>query len=371
MEDNPLKTLNRLGQSVWLDYLSRSMLESGELRALVEEDGVSGVTSNPAIFEAAISEGVAYDRDIERLAKAGRDVAGIYRELTVADVGAAADLLKPVHERSGGRNGFVSLEVDPHLARDADGTLAEARDLWRALGRDNVLIKVPATEEALPVIRRLIAEGVNVNITLLFSLERYRAVREAWLAGLEERREAGKDLNVASVASFFLSRIDTLVDPLLARAGEDDPAATASRGRVAVAAAKLAYADYRQALEDERFRALADQGAAPQRLLWASTGTKNPDYSETHYIDPLVGEGTITTVPMQTLIAYRQKGKPRATLTENLDQARALLDSLPHWGVDLPAIERQLEQEGLKKFTDPHDKLLSALQLRGRTSVSG
>lgn len=358
---NPLKQLNDLGQSVWLDYLSRELLVDGELRRLIEEDGVTGVTSNPAIFEHAINHGAVYNLEIERLVRQGQDEENVYRRLTLNDVAAASDLLLPVYEATGGADGFVSLEVSPHLARDSEATLEEARELWRSLSRRNILIKVPGTEEGIPVVRQLIADGINVNVTLLFSLERYRAAREAWLEGLEERQKAGLDLKVSSVASFFLSRIDTIIDPLLTDVGAN---AELLCGQVAIAAAKVAYADYLRASAEPRFGALIDAGALPQRLLWASTSAKNPAYSDCHYIDPLVGSETVTTLPLQTLNAYRQHGKPGRSLEEGLERAYGLIGMLPAYGIDLDAIATQLEQEGLRKFIEPHDKLLESLASR-------
>lgn len=353
--DNRLEQLRKLGQSIWLDNLGRSLIAEGGLQRLIDEDGVSGITTNPAIFEAAINSSDAYDVDIQTLSKAGKNVEDIYRKLTVDDVIAAAELLQPQFEQSDGVEGFVSLEVSPHLARETEATLIEARELWQALGRDNVFIKVPGTAEGIPAIRQLISEGINVNVTLLFSVERYAAVRQAWLEGLEARHAAGKNLKVASVASFFLSRIDTLVDPLLEQTG------STAVGQVAIAAAKLAYADYRAAMADPRIQTLASAGANPQRLLWASTGTKNPAYGPCHYIDPLVGADTITTVPLQTLATMRSESSPSASLEQGVAEAQSLVDSLPSAGVDLKQVEQQLEEEGLVKFTQPHEKLMAAL----------
>jgi transaldolase len=364
--NNPLRRLQSFGQSVWLDYIHRNMLASGELQRLIDEDGLSGVTSNPAIFEKAIAGSADYDEDIRRLAAQGKGLEEIYWDLTIADVQAAADLFRPVHDALDGRDGFVSLELNPHLARDTAGSIAQARELWGTLNRPNVFIKVPATLEGLPAIRQLISEGVNVNVTLLFGLPRYEQVAQAYIAGLEDRVGQGLPLDrVASVASFFLSRIDVLLDPALENlAASGGPQAVAAEnliGEIAIASAKTAYAIYHRMFGEKRFRALAEQGARPQRVLWASTGTKNPAYSDVKYIEPLIGPDTINTMPLETLEAYRDHGEPAPRLTEGLDRAAAMLQRLPELGLDLNRAAQQLEDEGVEKFIKPYDSLKQTL----------
>jgi transaldolase len=373
MKENPLLKLESYGQSIWLDFIRRGMLISDELRQLIQVDGVSGVTSNPAIFEKAIAETRDYDDAIGALALAGKSAGEIYEELAVEDIRLAADELRPVYDRTGGLDGFVSLEVSPHLARDTIGTIAEARRLWGWVDRPNVLIKVPGTWEGLPAIRQLIGEGINVNVTLLFALPRYRAVAEAYIDGLEERTARGLPLEkVASVASFFLSRIDVLVDPLLeekARAGGAIADLAASlRGEAAIASAKLAYQMYREIFAGERFRRVAERGARSQRVLWASTSTKNPAYSDVKYVEPLIGQETVNTMPLETLTAYRDHGDPAPRLEAEVDRARQVLARLADAGIDLAAVTQQLEDEGVEKFIKPFDTLLARLQEK-RVSV--
>ena len=306
MKENPLKELAALGQSIWLDYIRRNLIVGGELGRLIEEDGLCGMTSNPSIFEKAIVESHDYDEDIRAMALEGKGVAEIYEALSMGDVQSAADEFRSVYDRTDGKDGYVSLEVNPHLAHDTTGTIAEARRLWTALDRPNVLIKVPATADGLPAIRQLITEGISVNVTLLFGLPRYRQVADAYIAGIEARAAQGKPVkHVASVASFFVSRIDTLVDSLLekhiAQGGLEAEIAKQVHGEVAVASAQMAYQIYKGIFGSARFKKLADKGACPQRLLWASTGTKNPDYSDVKYVESLIGPDTVNTVPVETL----------------------------------------------------------------------
>jgi transaldolase len=366
MADNPLRRLQAYGQSVWLDHFDRQMLYSGELAGLLENDGLRGVTSNPAIFDKAFAESVAYDEPIRAMAWKGRGINEIYEALTVEDVRMAADLFRPLHEESGGRYGFVSLEVNPHLAHDVEATIGEARRLWAALDRPNVFIKVPATMEGLPAIQQLIADGININITLLFSLDRCRRVAEAYITGLERLAAGGRPPKVASVASFFLSRIDLLVDARLEEVMRENGArgeqAAALRGQIAIACAKQAHQLYKQIFKAERFQKLAVQGARQQSLLWASTGTKHPEYSAIRYIEPLIGPDTISTMPPQTLAAYRQQGRPAARLEEGLAEADLHLRQLAELGIDLEQIARQLEEEGIDKFVRPYDNSLWSLR---------
>jgi transaldolase len=370
MSNSRLKQINEHGQSIWLDYLSRDMIESGMLQRLIDEDGISGVTTNPAIFEKAITTGKAYDETIMRMTRQGKYALDIYRSLTVQDVTAAADMFYPIYESTGNRDGFVSLEVSPHLAYDVENTVKEAHELWEQLNRPNVLIKVPATEAGLQAIRQLITDGINVNVTLLFGLERYRAVAEAYLAGLEARLAAGQTIwhKPISVASLFLSRIDTLVDSILESrmtAAETDKVNLASlQGEAAVATARLAYSHYLTSVSADRFRALAEYGARPQHLLWASTGTKNPLYADTRYVEALIGPQTINTLPMETIDAYRDHGQPSLRLTGNAEESAALMTILQERGIDMQAVAQQLEDEGVQKFITAHDQLVTSIQTK-------
>lgn len=372
MSHNPLLLLRSLGQSVWLDYIERALLVSGELAHLIENDGLGGITSNPSIFEKAIGGHEDYDADIARLARRGAAAAEIYEAIVLDDIGRAADLLLPVYERTRARDGYVSIEVTPHLAHDTDGSVQEAARLWERLHRPNIMIKVPGTRAGLPAVRRLIAQGINVNVTLLFGLGRYRATQEAWLGGLEDRAQAGLPLApVASVASFFLSRIDVLVDKRLdALAGSGHEESAALRGEAAIVSARLAYQSYRELTASARCRRLADRGAQSQRLLWASTGTKDPAYSDVKYVEPLIGPDTVNTLPPETLNAYRRHGRPAARLEQNLERAEEVVARLARLGIDLEDVALQLEQEGVKKFIEPYDKLLAALDQRRRKIVS-
>jgi len=369
MAANPLLRLREIGQSVWLDYIQRNLIENGELERMIREDGLAGVTSNPAIFEKAMSSGPEYTAPVRELARRGLPAAALIETLTLEDIGLAADLFRPLYEATQGGDGFVSIEVSPHLARDTGATIAEAQRLWATLGRPNVMIKVPATRAGLPAIRALIAAGVNVNITLLFSVARYREVAAAWLAGLEDRARAGAPLgHVASVASFFLSRIDTLVDKRLDQLGAGE--ARALRGLAAVASARLAYQAYKSIEAQTRWQALARHGARAQRLLWASTGTKDPAYSDLMYVEPLIGRETVNTLTPETLAAYRDHGDPAARLEDDIGAARALPAALRTLGIDLDEVARQLEEEGIRKFVEPYDKLLATLEQRRRELLS-
>lgn len=369
MGDNPLKRLGAFGQSIWLDYIRRDLMAGGGLRRLIEADGLRGLTSNPAIFEKAIADSRDYDPEIRELALKGEGTEAIYEALTQRDVRGAADEFRPLYDGTDGRDGYVSLEVNPHLAHNTKGTIAEARRLWSALDRPNVMIKVPATAEGLPAVTQLTAEGINVNVTLLFGLPRYRQVAQAYIAGLEARLARREPVRrLASVASFFISRIDTLVDPLLdkiiAQGGPKAALAKAARGQAAIASAKLAYQAYKEIFGGAGFGKLAAQGARPQRLLWASTGTKDPDYSDVKYIEALVGPETVNTAPLKTLDAYRDHGDPKSRLEENIGEARAVLERLAGAGIDLATVARQLEDDGVVKFNKPFDKLMAALERR-------
>jgi transaldolase len=366
VKDNPLKKLETFGQSIWLDYIRRDLIESGELRRLIEEDGLRGMTSNPSIFEKAIAESHIYDLDIRDMACKKKNVKAIYEAISQRDVQKAADEFRSVYEKTDGKDGYVSLEVNPHLAHDTKGTIAEARRLWAALNKPNVFIKVPATSDGLPAIQQLISEGINVNVTLLFGLPRYRQVAEAYIAGIETREAQGKPLkHVASVASFFLSRIDTLVDPLVEKilesGGKKTEIAKKVHGRVAIASAKMAYQIYKEIFGSNRFKKLADKGARPQRLLWASTSTKNPDYSDVKYIEPLIGTDTVNTAPLETIDAYRDHGDPKSRIEQDIKEANWIMAQLPELGISIDNVTEQLEDEGVKKFNQPFDKLMENL----------
>jgi len=367
MENNPLRRIQDFGQSIWQDDISRKMFDSGELQRLIENDGIRGVTSNPAIFENAIAHSHDYDDDIRRLALSGRSTADIYENLTVREVQTAADLFRPLYDRSGSRHGFVSLEVNPHLARDEHGTIAEARRLWEALDRPNSMIKVPATRQGLTCIRRLIRDGLNINVTLLFGLPRYREVAEAYIAGLEDRAAANQPIDhIASVASFFLSRIDVWIDPLLKKMIDNrrTHADTASKiyGQVAIASAKQAYRIYREIFEGDRFAGLIQQGACPQRLLWASTSTKEPAFSEIKYVEALIGPHTVNTLPRETLAAYRDHGRPEQRLTRDTSAAGEVLENLARMDIDIDQVTQALVEQGIEKFNQPYDSLMETLE---------
>ncbi len=360
---NTLKAINALGQSIWLDDIRRGWLQDGTFARLISEDGLAGVTSNPAIFAKAIGESTEYDSAIHALAQEGLDAGEVYERLVLADVQTAADLFRPTFDRTRGGDGFVSLEVSPHLADDTEGTLREVRRLWRTFDRPNAMIKVPGTKAGLPAIRTLIAEGININVTLLFGLERYGEVAEAWLAGLEQRAGAGHTLEpVSSVASFFLSRIDTLVDHRLDALGTAE--ARTLRSRAAIASARLAYEMFEKWVRGERWQKLAPRGARAQRLLWASTSTKDPKLPDTYYVDALIAPQTVNTVPRATLDAYRDHGKPAVRIDEDLEGARRTVSELQRLGLDLHSVSEQLEREGVQKFNDPFDALHAALARR-------
>jgi transaldolase len=362
---NPLLHLQAFGQSAWLDFLRRGMLTSGEMQRLMEDCGVQGVTSNPSIFEKAIAGSHDYDDRIHALALEGKTSREIYEDLTLDDVRRTADLFRRVYDQTEGRDGFVSLEVSPDLADDATGTVKEARRLWRLLKRPNVMIKVPGTREGITAIRQLIAEGINVNVTLLFSLSRYRDVCEAYLEGLAARMAKGIPLGrVASVASFFLSRIDTLVDALSdqRRQERDDDKSCHAPGQTAIACATAAYEIYKEIFHGERFSALAAQEARPQRLLWASTSTKNPSESDVKYVEALIGPDTVNTLTLETLNAYRDHGRPAARLEEGMAQARDVLDRLHTSGIDVEKLSDRLEEEGIRKFIRAFDGLMESIE---------
>ncbi len=376
---NPVKALETHGQAVWLDFLARGFVAKGDLKKLIDTDGVKGVTSNPAIFEKAIGSSDEYDGDIAKALKQGdRAVADLFEAVAVEDIQNAADVLRPVYDETRGGDGYVSLEVSPYLANDTKGTMVEARRLWKDVRRQNLMVKVPATAEGLPAIEGLIAEGISINVTLLFSQAVYRQVAEAYLAGLEKHVAKGGDPSrVASVASFFVSRIDSAVDKQLDEkiAKANDPSEkerlAALKGKVAIANAKMAYQDYKNLFSGPRWEKLAARGARPQRLLWASTGTKNKDYSDVLYVEELIGPDTINTVPPPTLDAFRDHGKLRDSLEENVEDARRVLEELERSGISLDAITAELVVDGVKLFADAADKLYGAVAHKRASALAG
>ena len=374
---NPLLQLADAGQAVWLDFIERKILSNGSFQALIDQDGATGVTSNPSIFEKAIGESPDYDAPLKAFVEGGDgETAEVFEHLAIADIQAAADQLRPVYDRLDGRDGYVSLEVSPYLAMDTEGTIAEARRLWTAVDRPNLMIKVPGTGPGTPAIRQLIAEGINVNVTLLFALEAYQAVAEAYLAGLEARHAAGGDVTrLASVASFFVSRIDAQIDGaidarLKAASGEEAAMLRRVRGQVAIANAKEAYQHYLGLIGTPRWKALATAGAAPQRLLWASTGTKNPDYSDVLYVETLIGQDTVNTMPPKTLEAFRDHGRVRQSLTDDVAGARDILATADRLGLDLAGVTARLVEDGVRQFADAADKLYGAVAAK-RAAVLG
>ncbi|MGH6972399.1 MAG: transaldolase [Caulobacteraceae bacterium] len=377
MSGNPLRALEAAGQAVWLDFLDRKLLDEGRLQRLIDEDGVKGLTSNPSIFEKAIGEGDAYDERLRSLTGSSGDrPEGLYERIAVADIQRAADIFRPTYDRLGGRDGYVSLEVSPGLASDTQGTIAEARRLWRAVDRPNLMIKVPGTAEGVPAIRALIGEGINVNVTLLFGLDAYLAVAEAHIAGLEALKASGGDLSrVHGVARFFVSRIDTKIDKtiderLKTADAEEAEALRRLRGKIAIANAKVAYQRYLGLTKSERWRRLADAGAAPQRLLWASTGTKDPAFSDTLYVESLIGPDTVDTVPPKTMDAFRDHGVVAETLTADVKGAERDLAEAERLGLDLGGVTRALVPEGVRQFAQSFDALLQAVA-RKRERVLG
>jgi transaldolase len=354
-----LKALTDAGVSVWLDQISRALVAGGELGRMVAQDSLRGVTSNPSIFEKAIIETNDYDELIETLARQGQDAKAIYDAIAVADVQRAADTLRPVFEAAGGRDGFVSLEVQPDLARDTDGTLESARSYWRAVDRPNVMIKIPGTPEGVGAIEQAIYEGININVTLLFSVASYQAIAEAYIRGLERRRAEGKSLDVNSVASFFVSRVDTNADKKLEAIGGD---ATKLAGTAALANARAAYSRFKQIFSGERWGQLAAAGAAVQRPLWASTGTKNPAYSDTKYVDQLIAPHTVNTMPLATLHAVADHGTVPG-ITAELDHT-ADLAALEQAGIDMNKVTDELLVDGIKQFVGAMNELLAGIEQR-------
>src|SRR5919199_419461 len=360
MADSNLHKLSALGQSVWIDFLSRNMLHEGKLARMMEEDAVVGVTSNPTIFQKAISEGDAYDDQLKEILESGEtDPKEIFLQLSSRDVDEATDLLRKVWDQGRGLDGYVSWEVDPNLAYDRDATTKEAQRLHAWIDKPNLYVKIPATEPGLGSIEDMIAAGKNINVTLIFSLERYKDVVEAYIRGVERLVESGGDARVVhSVASFFVSRVDTEADKRLDAIGGD---ATRLKGKLAIANAKLAYEHYLQAFSTERWRKLEAQGATKQRCLWASTSVKNPDYRDTMYVEELIGPETVNTMPEETIQAFQDHGRVAQTLTDGLDEAHRLFDDIREAGVDYDDVTQTLEQEGVKKFADSFSELLDGI----------
>src|SRR5215471_5340077 len=368
---NRMADLINHGQSCWMDDLTRRMIATGDLARRVAEEGLRGITSNPAIFEKAVAHGADYDHELARAAAAGSKAEQIYEELLTTDVRNACDILRAVYDQTQGEDGFVSLEVSPHLAHDTQASLEEARRLWRRVERPNLFIKIPGTAAGVPAIEELLFEGINVNITLLFSIASYEAVAEAYLRALERRIAAGRRVdNIASVASFFLSRIDVLVDQLLEQritpqrppSGQPDPRDLL--GKAAIANAKLAYQSFKRMTGSERWKALADKGARVQRLLWASTSTKNPSYPDLMYVEPLIGPLTVNTMPEKTIAAFRDHGTVQDTLERGVPEARRVMTDLERAGVRFDLVTAQLENDGIQKFIDPFDSLMNQIQTK-------
>jgi transaldolase len=370
---NPLQRLNALGQSIWYDYIRRDLFTSGRLDRLIKEDALTGMTSNPTIFQKAIADSDLYDDDIRRLAGEGRDTFRVFEGLAVADVCAAADAFRAVYDRTGGDDGFVSIEVGPHVALDTAGTIEEARRLWKSCTRPNVMVKIPATEQGIPAIRQCLEEGININITLLFSVDRYREVMEAYLAGMEARVRKGESVDrIRSVASFFVSRVDTMTDKKLdakKEAATDRERALARdlRGKFGIANARVAYETFRQTFEGPRFAALAARGVRLQKPLWASTSTKDPSLPDIYYVEALVAPDTVDTMPPETLEAYRDHGDPKVRIGDDLPGAHAVFRNLQELGIDLGSIFRDLETEGVRKFSDSYDSLMKTLAEKQKT----
>lgn len=363
--------IEQYGQSLWYDNMARKFIASGALSTMIREVGLKGITSNPAIFEKSISSGTEYDSDIQSYVQQGMSSAEIYDRLTTDDIRAAADVMREVYDATAGVDGYVSIEVDPTLARDTKSTIDAARRLWKTVDRPNVMIKIPGTPEGLPAVRQSLAEGINVNITLLFGIENYTQVAQAYIDALRDRVRAGKDLTgIASVASFFLSRVDTNVDKLLKKKMTAQPELASEcrdlMGKAAVANAKIAYARFQELFYSSEFSDLAMQGAKVQRCLWASVSTKNPEYNDVMYIEPLIGPETVTTVPDETIAAFADHGTAANTLAEGLDDARRTIQRLKALGIDTENVAEELQVDGVKKFEDAFASLKRNLEAKRR-----
>ena len=367
---NPLKDLLKFGQSVWLDYIRRDLLTSGELKRLIEEDGLRGMTSNPTIFEKAIAGGALYDDLLNSLrSRTDLDAKGRFEILAIRDIQDAADILRPVYDSSKRRDGYVSLEVSPYLARDTKGSLEEARRLWKAVGRENVMIKIPGTAEGLPAIQQALSEGININVTLLFAQDVYVKVAEAYIAGLEQFARSGGDVSkMASVASFFISRIDSAVDAVIdaklkvSKDAREQEQLKSLHGKVAIANGKQTYEKYQAIFSTDRWKALAAKGAQTQRVLWASTSTKNPAYRDVLYVEELIGPDTVDTIPPATFDAFRDHGKLRPSLTEDLASAHKTMEAAAKAGISMKEVTDKLTDDGVRLFSEAFDKLLAAVE---------
>lgn len=366
---NPLQALQQFGQSVWYDNIDRAQLQTGQFQQMLTEEGIVGVTSNPTIFGKSISSGHAYDEQMSQLIKEDKNTSDIYEAVVIQDISTVADMLRPIYDRTEGKDGYVSLEVSPDLAHDTEATLNEARRFWKMVNRPNLMIKIPATPEGIPAFRQAISEGINVNVTLIFSLESYRAVADAYMSALEERHGRGEDIHhLASVASFFVSRVDTLVDRLL----EDNVKATSDageqqhlkslEGKAAIANARLVYQEFKRLFSSPRFASLKQAGAHVQRPLWASTSTKNPAYRDVLYAEELIGPDTVDTMPLETLEKLRDHGKVRMSVEEDLQEARAIFPDLEKIGIHYQQVTQQLLDEGVAKFADSFHELFEGIK---------
>ncbi len=374
---NPLLQLKSQGQSVWYDTVDRAQLDNGLFKRLVDEDGIVGVTSNPTIFQKSISHGSAYDEQITQMVREGRSTGEIYEALAIRDIRTVADMLLPIYERANRQDGFVSLEVSPDLAHDTETTLAEARQFWNMVDRPNLMIKIPATPEGLPAVHQTLLEGMNINITLIFSIEDYRKVADAFISALEERNAEGKDIShIASVASFFVSRVDTLVDQLLENKikassdVEEQQKFKSLEGKAAIANARLVYQDFKHIFHSPRFETLKHSGAHVQRPLWASTSTKNPAYRDVLYAEELVGPDTVDTMPLETIENFRDHGKVRMSVEDNIQQAREELAELEKVGIHYDQVTKQLQDEGVQKFADSFHELFKGIESKKQTIQS-
>jgi transaldolase/transaldolase/glucose-6-phosphate isomerase len=355
---NSVKNIHEHGQSIWLDFFDRELMNSGKLQKLIDEDGLSGITSNPSIFEKAIKGSSDYDEDIKKLSQQDKSNEEIFFGFATEDIRRAADILKPVFDEAKGTDGFVSIEVSPLLANDTEGTVTQARELWKTVDRKNVMIKIPGTKEGLAAIRQCISEGININITLLFGIPRYLEVTEAYLSGLEDRLKNNQSIDhIESVASFFLSRIDVMLDPVLKQKKLDDLV-----GEVAIASAKVAYEKYKDVFFGERFKKLEKLGAKKQKVLWASTSTKDPSFSDVKYVEALIGPNTINTLPLETIDDFRDHGKVQDHLENNLMHSKMVLQKLKENDIDIDEVTQKLEEEGIQKFNKSYETLLKAIE---------
>ena len=366
---NPLLQLKSYGQSVWYDTVDRAQLDNGLFKRMVDEDGIVGVTSNPTIFQKSISHGDVYDEQITQLVREGKNTSEIYEALAIRDIRTVADMMLPIYERANRQDGFVSLEVSPDLAHDTEASLAEARRFWKMVDRPNLMIKIPATPEGLPAIRQTLAEGLNINITLIFSIEDYRKVADAYISALEERNAEGKDIShIASVASFFVSRVDTLVDQLLenkikvASDSAEQQKLKSLEGKAAIANARLVYQDFKRIFHSPRFESLKHSGAHVQRPLWASTSTKNPAYRDVLYAEELIGPDTVDTMPLETIENFSDHGRVRLSVEDNIQQARNELAELEKIGIHYDQVTKQLQDEGVQKFADSFHELFKGIE---------